>query len=238
LINRETLNFHAKQATADAKIITEDTIRDICISAIKALKSDNFDRGVRLAQGVLSRLKDFNKGCPQLAGKLLVDKIDRELFFRGAALERLIGADDNASRQIARSAALSEMVAEFDALHLGADRMMPVKKEPEKVVEVQDSVKLVELRDKALKEGDYIMHTSWELGDDASKSRVPEPAPGCPKCLGAGDELSDFLDETTKPTRPLHIDSFKALSGLYRPERFGITQVDMGGFKDGRKFKK
>ena len=236
MITHETLNFHAKRAAADAKIITEDSIKDACITAIRALKYDGFDRGIGLAQGVLSRLKDFNKGCPRLAGKLLSDQIGRELFFRGAEIERLISADDGTSRQIARSAALSEMVAEFDALHLGADRMMPVKKEPEKVVEVPDSVKLVELRDKAMKEGDYILHTAWENSSDDSKSRVPEPSPGCPRCLGSGTELINFLAGMSEP-KPRRVDSAKALSGLYRPENFGITQVDMGGYRDGRKIK-
>ena len=236
MITHETLNFHAKQATAEAKVISEDNIKDTCVSAIKALKSDNFDRGIWLAQGVLSRLKDFNRGCPQLAGRLLVDKIDKEMFFRSAALERLIGADDNTSRQIARCGALREMLNEFDTLHLGAGMgdINQKKKVPEKKV---DEKKLAELTTRAIREGDFILHTAWETGDDASKKRIPEPAPGCPKCLGASAELSDFMAGTSEP-KPRQIDSFKALSGLYRPENFGIFPVDMDGFRDGRKFKK
>ena len=233
MITRETLNHHAKQATADAKIITEDLIIDTCIPAIKAFKQHDLGRGIPLARKVLSHLRDFNRGCPQLAGKLLVDKIGKQLFFRTEAIERSIGADDNASRQIARSVALREMVGEFDALHLGAGIVVPVKKEPEKKA---DSVIIAELTKKVVKENDYIMHVAWENSSDDSKKRVPEPEPGCPKCLGAGDELADFIAGTSEP-RPRHVDSTKVLSGLYRPENFGITQVDMRGYRDGRKVK-
>jgi len=216
---------YSRQAAADARGVNEDIINDTCRKGIRAFKYHDRDKGILLARKVLAHLRDFRKGSPQIAGKLLVDRLGEKVFFRSEAIGRSINADDNASRQIARCGALREILGEFESLHLGADRMMPEKK-------VQDPVKLAELTDKAMKEGAYIMHTAWEQGDDASKKRIPEPEPGCPKCLGAGDELAEFVAGTGE-LKPRRVDSMKALN-LFNMDRFR-KPVSLGGYRDGDK---